>query len=250
MQSIHMGLFMGQSNMAGRGVAARSPAVTPGMGYEFRAISAPEQLHPMQEPFGERENNPAGVYEPGMKTGSMVSAFTKACTGVTGTPIVGVSCAKGGSAIHQWVPGTPFYADAVQRAKACENYLTGQGCHIARKFMVWCQGCTDGDLHTPPESYKAQTAAFLRSLMAECGVEVCFLVQIGNHRDEPQLYVPIQQAQEELAREEPNVVLVSRQFKTFAARGLMKDTFHYLQEGYNLVGQEAGHAAGLWLASR
>ena len=75
MQSIHMGLFMGQSNMAGRGVAALSPAVTPGMGYEFRAISAPEQLHPMQEPFGERENNPAGVYEPGMKTGSMVSAM-------------------------------------------------------------------------------------------------------------------------------------------------------------------------------
>ena len=250
MQSIHLGLFMGQSNMAGRGNAALAPAVPQGMGYEYRAVSAPGQLFPMQEPFGANENNPQGVYEPGMKTGSMVSAFTAACTGVTGTPIVGVSCAKGGSAIHQWMPGTPFYADALHRAGSCAAFLEQQGYHIARKFMVWCQGCTDGDLRTPPEVYKAQTAAFLRSFMADSGTEVCFLVQVGNHRDEPGLYLPIQQAQEELAREEEHVVLVSRQFKTFAAKGLMKDSFHYLQEGYNLVGSETGHAAGMWLTGR
>lgn len=244
---IHLALFMGQSNMAGRGVAALAPTVPQGMGFEYRAISAPEVLSPMVEPFGSDENNPDGVYEPGMKTGSMVSAFTCSCTAVTGVPLVGLSCAKGGSAIQEWLPGAAYYQDAVQRTRQCIQFLTGQGYTIDRTFMVWCQGCTDGDRRTAPQVYKAQTKTFLRSFMADCGVEVCFLVQIGNHRDEPELYQPIQQTQEELAAENESIVLVSRLFKTFAAKGLMKDCFHYLQEGYNLVGKEAGEQAGHWL---
>ena len=44
-----------------------------------------------------------------------------------------------------------------------------------------------------------------------------------------------------------DIVLVSRQFKTFAAKGLMKDRFHYLQPAYNAVGTEAGrNAAAYW----
>ena len=54
-------LFMGQSNMAGRGVADMAPRVQPGMGYEYRAITAPDRLVPLQEPFGKEENNPNGA---------------------------------------------------------------------------------------------------------------------------------------------------------------------------------------------
>lgn len=74
-QLVDLIFFMGQSNMAGRGDAALAPAVTPGMGYEYRAVTDPAQLHPLAEPFGVNENDPTGVNEPGMKTGSMVSAF-------------------------------------------------------------------------------------------------------------------------------------------------------------------------------
>ena len=65
------------------------------------------------------------------------------------------------------------------------------------------------------------------------------MIQIGNQRDELELYLPMQQAQEELATEQGDIVLVSRQFKTFAAKGLMKDRFHYLQKKPNrkTVGQ-------------
>ena len=70
--------FMGQSNMAGRGVAAQAPAVPEGHGYEFRAITAPDRLSPLVEPFGQHEDKPDGIYEPGMKTGSMVSSFVNA----------------------------------------------------------------------------------------------------------------------------------------------------------------------------
>lgn len=41
--------------------------------------------------------------------------------------------------------------------------------------------------------------------------------------------------------------MVSRSFKTFAAKGLMKDRFHYLQPAYNEVGEEAGkNVAAYW----
>ena len=74
--------------------------------------------------------------------------------------------------------------------------------------------------------------------------QVRISIRIGNHRDDKMLYVPIQNAQEALAREEEEIVMVSRQFKTFAERGLMKDEFHYCQEGYNLIGEEAGRVTG------
>ena len=85
--------------------------------------------------------------------------------------------------------------------------------------------------------------------MEECGIETCFLIQIGNHRDNPAIYVPMQEMQEELAGEEPSIVMVSRQFKQFAAMGLMRDRYHYKQEGYNLVGAEAGKNAGIYVAA-
>ena len=198
MRTVDLLFFMGQSNMAGRGEAALAPVVAPGMGYEYRAVTDPDTLHPLEEPFGVNENDPAGVYEPGMKTGAMVSSFVNACTAQTGVPVVGVSCAKGGSAIAKWLPGTPYYQDAVRRARKARAFLQANGYIIRHSAMVWCQGCTDGDLHTPKDVYKADTERVLHSFMQDAGAQTCFLIQIGNQRDEPELYLPIQQAQEEL----------------------------------------------------
>ena len=123
MRTVDLLFFMGQSNMAGRGEAALAPVVAPGMGYEYRAVTDPDTLHPLEEPFGVNENDPAGVYEPGMKTGAMVSSFVNACTAQTGVPVVGVSCAKGGSAIAKWLHGTPYYQDAVRRARKARAFF-------------------------------------------------------------------------------------------------------------------------------
>ena len=243
-------MFMGQSNMAGRGNVKEAPLLIQGAGYEYRAVTAPDCLFALQEPFGENENNEKGVTEPGRKTGSMVSAFVNTCYVETGIPIVGVSCAKGGSSIAEWLPGTSYYMDVVERMKRCENWLISHDYHIRYKGMVWCQGCTDGDLHTPLHSYKVHTAKFIQSYCQECGIEKCFLIQIGNHRDNKTLYVPIQQAQAELAEENEKIILVSDQLKTFADRGLMKDEYHYLQKGYNLIGEEAGKNTGRYVAAQ
>lgn len=237
---VDLAVFMGQSNMAGRGTAAEAPKLETGMGYEFRAVTAPDRLFSLEEPFGRDENNPEGVYEPGMKTGSMVSSFVKSCVRLTKVPIVGVSCSKGGSEIAEWMPHTAYYQDALKRVKTCRRWLLNNGYTIRYSYMVWCQGCTDGDRGTPTDIYKERTRSMILDFLEDAGLEVCFMIQIGNHRDKPELYVRLQHAQEELAAETEEIVMVSRQFKTFAKKGLMKDEFHYLQKGYNLVGEEAG----------
>ena len=66
MQTVDVFLFAGQSNMAGRGIPCKrfpetAPAVLPGAGWEYRAVSAPGQLFPITEPFGIHENNPNGI---------------------------------------------------------------------------------------------------------------------------------------------------------------------------------------------
>lgn len=247
MKTVQLVLFMGQSNMAGRGNAKEAPIVSRNAGYEYRAVSDIECLHQIIEPFGLKENDETGVYEPDMKTGSMVSAFVNAYYDVVKVPVVGVSCSKGGSSIAEWMPGSAYYQDAVRRTKRCSEWLESNGYQIEHRCMVWCQGCTDGDLGTPPETYKRYTSQFIEKFLEECQLEVCFLIQIGNRKSDQNLYRPIQQAQQELAEEYENIIMVSRQFEKFAQIGLMKDEFHYYQKGYNLVGEEAGRNAGSYM---
>ena len=61
-------LFAGQSNMAGRGIVTdkwpqKAPVLVKGAGYEYRAITAPDRLCPIEEPFGADENNPDGIFD-------------------------------------------------------------------------------------------------------------------------------------------------------------------------------------------
>lgn len=248
-KTVDLIMFMGQSNMAGRGDAALAPSVKEDTAYEYKAVSQPDCLFHLQEPFGVMENEKNGVYEPGMKTGSLVSAFVNAFYQQTHMPIVGVSCAKGGSSVLEWLKGTAYYEDAVRRMKRAESWLLSNGYLIRYKLMVWCQGCTDGDNGMRQVKFRENTRSFLKAYMKDCEIKNCFLIQTGNHRDEPLRYVPMQQAQEELSEDEEDIILVSRQFKTFASMGLMKDEYHYLQEAYNLIGEEAGTQAGKYLKS-
>lgn len=242
-------LFLGQSNMAGRGVSSpqwpeTAPALTPGAGFEYRAISDPGELHTAAEPFGVDENNPDGICEPGMKTGSMVTAFINAYYSTTGIPIIGVSASKGGSHIGQWQGNGDFLSDALMRYDRAEYYLREQNIAVRHRYVLWCQGETDGDLGTSPEDYKERFYHMFEQLK-EKGIETCFLITIGEYNgDRGYDYGKIRLAQLELARELCDLTLVCDDFHTMRARGLMKDEFHYFQKAYNEVGTAAGVAAG------
>lgn len=241
--------------MAGRGITdARwpqpAPALLPGAGYEYRAISDPGTLHALSEPFGAAENNPDGICEPGMKTGSLVTAFVNAWYQNTGVPVVGISASKGGSEIALWQGDSDYLSDALARFAAAEDFLQQAHIPVRHRLLVWCQGETDGDKETPPEIYQAR----FHTLWSRCrrsGLETCFLIAIGQYNGiKGYDYTAIHAAQLELPRKEPGVVLVSDGFYGMRTRGLMKDSYHYYQQAYNEVGTEAGTAASCWLQQR
>lgn len=70
--------------------------------------------------------------------------------------------------------------------------------------------------------------------MIAAGIEKCYVVRIGNHRDNPTLYNQIITAQTILCQTYAHAVLVSTKFASMAAEGLMSDQFHHTQEGYNI----------------
>lgn len=236
---IDLVMFMGQSNMAGRGVAEEAPKVPKGYGYEFRAISDPTKLYDIAEPFGVNENNICGINEPSMKTGSLVSAFIISYYESTKVPIIGVSASKGGSSINKWQPNGSYLSDAINRFQIAKTYLLGNGYKIRRKFMVWCQGETDGDNSMLDIEYKTKLKNMMEAMFIN-GVEKCFLIRIGNHRDVPEKYNIIIKAQTDFCTEYENAILVSTKFSEMNKLGLMKDSFHYKQVAYNIAGAEAG----------
>lgn len=258
---VDLAIFMGQSNMAGRGVTStahpeKAPTVPEGHGYEFKAISDPTKLYNIVEPFGVKENKSTGVNDGTMKTGSMVSAFANSYYAYTSVPIVGVSCSKGGSNIRQWLPDSAFLNDAITRYNTAKTWLTNNGYTIRRQFMVWCQGEADGknieqNDHSDLPSYDYNMYVdFTKTIvekMMEYGVEKCFVVRIGQYVGDTNLHTNMIHAQTEMCQSYENTILVATDFAGFAEKNLMKDEQHYLQEGYNIVGTSAGKHTAFYI---
>lgn len=246
-KTIDLFLFMGQSNMAGRGITndvwtEGAPAILPGAGCEFRAISDPLKLYEISEPFGRWENTDEGIDDGVMKTGSMVTSFTNAYYKNNGNiPIVGISASKGGSVIEQWIPESVFLKDSIRRLQSGKNYLEQNDFSIRHQYMLWCQGESDGDMQTDKETYLSR----LKSMwlcMKEQGIEKLFLVCIGNCNIEGSYdrYHAVRAWQMEFADKNEDVIIVANVFEDMRERGLMKDAFHYYQQGYNECGEIAG----------
>lgn len=51
---------------------------------------------------------------------------------------------------------------------------------------------------------------------------------------------PIQEAQSRLCEDSDNCIMISELAGSFVENGYMKDNYHYTQEGYNLLGEDAG----------
>ncbi len=238
--AVDLVLFMGQSNMAGRGVASEAPIVNRGYGYEFRSITDPTKLYDIVEPFGVNENSARGINDVNFfKTGTLVSSFINVYYPITRTPIVAVSASQGGTSILQWQPNGELLNDAIKRATVAKEWLLTNQYVIKQTFMVWCQGETDGDNGMSELDYM-KYAKLMIDEMVNNGIEKCFIIRIGNNRDNADLYKNIIHAQDKLCETYSNVVMISTKLTDMAANGQMKDAFHYTQEGYNIVGKDAG----------
>jgi hypothetical protein len=244
-ETVDLFLFAGQSNMAGRGITCPrfpdpAPALLPGAGWEFRAVSSPDRLFPIEEPFGVNENRRDGISE-SIKTGSMVTAFANAYYTAGHVPLVGVSASKGGSVIAEWMPGSAYLTDALARLQDARIWLQRSGYILRHIFCLWCQGESDADAGTAFDVYRARFLSMF-STMSDAGIEHLFMVRIGrcNIPYAQSRYDSMIRWQDQIAREVPGVTMASRLFADMQERGLMKDDFHYYQAGYNEVGQDAG----------
>ena len=82
------------------------------------------------------------------------------------------------------------------------------------------------------------------------GVEKCFLIRIGYDMERySQGILNVIEAQTEICRTSEDFVLVSVQAVTLPEQNMMQDRMHYTQEGYNLIGEEAGRNAGIYAAT-
>ncbi len=243
-------LFMGQSNMSGAGGdASLAPELIPGAGYEFRAVTDPDHLHALEEPFGKNENRGAlddtEILE---RNGSLATAFVNAYYEETETPVVAVSASVGSSSLSGWL-NKGRKEEAADRLKEAKKCLWKERIRIRHVYMLWFQGETDASLQTTGNEYKTMMRELV-SYMEKQGVEACFVIQIGADLAEPEKYQEIMQAQEEICGEYGDMILVSELPASLTGDD-MKDEggIHFTQKALNLIGEDAGEQAGAYVKS-
>ena len=252
-------LFIGQSNMAGRGTARSATKVKEGHAYEFRAISDPTKLYPLEEPFGVNENNLSSGVNENKKTGSMVSAFCESYYAVTGRPIVAVSCSKGGEKISFFDKGGNVYEDACNRMKSAQSFLEQEyengNTHLKLRgtYVVWLQGESDGDAGTTAATYTRTLNKIVKGFRDDIGAQQTFIIPIGtyngNNESRKANYAAIRNAQIAYCEDSALATVISTQLTDLHRYGYMKDEFHFKQEGYEIFGKDAGANMGYFVTT-
>lgn len=128
------------------GDASQAPELTEGAGYEYRAVTDPDNLHVLTEPFGQNENRGAlddtDILE---RNGSMVTAFVNAYYEKTGVPVVAISASRGSSSLNGWLNSgrKEEAADRLNAAKECLKKEKIRARHIymsgsrERRTRIW-----------------------------------------------------------------------------------------------------------------
>lgn len=239
-------LFMGQSNMSGaNGNAAEAPDLIEGAGYEYRAITDPDSLHVLAEPFGENEHREGAIDDRELleRRGTLVTAFVNAYYEKTGMPVVAISASRGSASMNSWL-NKGLKEDAKERLNMAKACLKKEKVHIRHTYMVWFQGEADANLKRTKEEYKADME-ILMAAMKDSGVEKCFVIQIGQNNENLGSQEEIMEAQEEICQESEDMILVSELPATLNGED-MKDEggVHFTQEALNMIGTDAGTSSG------
>lgn len=239
-------LFMGQSNMSGAGGnAEEAPELIKGAGYEYRAITEPEKLCVLTEPFGEKEHKEGYLDDRELLTrgGSLVTAFVNAYYEETKERVVAVSASRGSARISSF--NNHLVEDVIERLENAKQTMMQEQVNIRHIYMVWMQGETDAYLGISKEEYIGEMQKLLHTLQPY-GVEKCFVIQIGNGMYDGVAFdtATMHGIQEALCETDENFVMVSTLAKTISEPPYMEDGIHFTQQGLNLLGEDAGKNMG------
>lgn len=229
-------IFAGQSNMSGAGGNAKNaPAVAAGQGYEFKAVSSPNGLYPIKEPFGNTEGGYVGENS-SLKRGSLVSSFVNAYYAQTGVPVVAISAARGNTASSWWAQ-PQVIADLNSRFTKALNYLNTNHYSVRRKYVVFLQGESDVINGVKQDQYKRNINSAFSGLF-NAGLDQVFIITPGCTSNGIIDYSPVVKAQEELCASNSRFSLGSELLRTLPA-SYMSDELHYNQKALNMVGADA-----------
>ena len=240
-------IFMGQSNMAGRGNAAEAVPVSDGAAYEYRSVTGNDDegwFYELKEPFGQKENNSAmsdGNGGDGKKTGGLVSAFAEAYHRESGVTLIGVSASVGNTSITEWVPGTAYFNESVKRLKDCVEEIESEGLFKIRHVnMVWCQGENDAAaVFKGALDYESKLKSIVAAMKkgGKASVEKCFVITISESGGN-EAKVALANRQIELCAKDSDFSLASIKFRSVPDE--MREDPHFKQGVYNVVGVDAG----------
>lgn len=233
-------LFMGQSNMSGRGGNAKAaPKVPANTGYEFRYGVSPAGLYPVSEPFGIYSSGSLTDL-PSLRGGSLVSSFMNAYYKGCGVPVMGFSAARGGTGIGFW-QGAQVQQELASKYDTIRAWCAANNVHIRRSYAVWLQGETDGVGHITKTAYKTGLTNVFSRLFGK-GLEQVFVITVGQYGGLPGIYDEVAAAQTELCAENPHFTLGSSALRTLPQTHLV-DGCHYDQSALNTVGSQCGSVA-------
>lgn len=145
-------LLLGQSNMAGRGFLNATNRVS---AERIEKLDRKDRWVPAEEPIH--------FDKPSAGAGPAASFARAVADRHPGVEIGLVPCAVGGSALSEWMPGAPLYAEAVRRAKIAQKDGTVRA-------ILWHQGESDADRGPLEASYVERLAEMVAALRAELGL--------------------------------------------------------------------------------
>lgn len=243
-------VFAGQSNMCGSGGnAALAPTPKYGTAYEFDITTDSYRTILMKEPFGEGTNRVNGLDSTGNYStkGTLVSAFCINYYKQTKTPVVGVSCAWGGSSTTTWLK-RGLVTKTQKNLKLAKKQLKKKGITVRHIYMVWYQGESDAMQGRAGSTYISRMKKIYKK-MKKVGVEKIFMIRIGHNLAAPDGDYTIMKAQETLCSKNKNFILVSKKASKYmkSARSYYSDSIHLNQKALNAVGYEAGKKAGKYV---
>lgn len=239
-------LVAGQSNAQGRAPdSTLSPDTVAGLAHEYTTAGVVVQL---ADPVGNAN------------AGSAWPSFANTLTGHSSVPMCISAAAVGGTwllpeygttAGTHWGEGSSLFATSVSRGLATMAGLVSAGWEPTLRGILWSQGEWDGmSGNADPDlevKYKAALIALFGRYKTALSVpDLRFYVsRTGNHSNYPSGFSAVRAAQEAACAETPGMVMAYTGAIDYLAQGMMSDSFHYTQVGYNLMGDGMGTAVAV-----
>ena len=146
---------------------------------------------------------------------------------------------RSGTSTTFWLPGTKPLNDAVQRQLSAEQWLADNGYTVRNNYMFWLQG--ENDMSMSPDTYRTNMISIVKEMIEKTGVTNCMMLRVGQQNTATATKKNnIIEVQTELCQTYTEFVMASTLIAGFPEDYLMKDTWHYTQEGYNILGTDAG----------